>query len=127
MYNDENMLMTDLELVDEEAYEDAMQAAYEAMQEPEIVIADGATDAQREMIENINFVLNGNSHKLQEPIELDDDENGKFMCEEVVYREKQLYAQNYDVEQDCWNDLRLDGVLAESLEKLWGRLINEIF
>ena len=31
MYNDENMLMTDLELVDEQEWEDAMRDAYEAM------------------------------------------------------------------------------------------------
>lgn len=127
MYNDDNMLMTDLDLVDEQDYEDAMREAYEAMCEPDVDIPEDVSDEQREMIENINWVVNGCNRTLEKPLELIDDEDGTFVCEEIVYRERQLYAQNYDEAQDCWNELRLDGVSAESLKKLYLRLIDEIF
>ena len=127
MYNDDNMLMTDLDLVDEQDYEEAMRAAYEAMCEPDVDIPEGVSDEQREAIEDINWVVNRCSRTLEKPMELIDDEGGTFVCEEIVYRERQLYAQNYDEAQDCWNELRLDGVSAESLKKLYLRLIDEIF
>lgn len=129
MYNDDNMLMTDLELVDEQDYEDAMRDAYEAMcamEGPEIAISDNASEDQARLVNNINFVLNGCTHTLLEPIVLK-SEVDSIACETVIYRDKRIYAERYDKAGDYWEQLLLDTIVPEDLDKLYGQLINEIF
>ena len=126
MYNDENMLMTDLELVDEQDYEEAMQAAYDAMCEPEIVISDNASPEQVRLVNNINWLLNGCEHTLEKPLKLASRVD-TIMCEKVVYQNKELYAERYDMAGDYWERLLLETVISDDLEMLYGQLINEKF
>lgn len=126
MYNDENMLMTDLELVDEQEWEDAMRDAYEAMCEPDIVISDNASQEQERLVKDINWVLNGCEHKLESPIMLASNVD-TILCEKLVYQKKQLYAERYDMAGDYWERLLLKTVVSADLDKLYTQLINEIF
>jgi hypothetical protein len=129
MYNDENMLMTDLELVDEQEWEDAMRDAYEAMaamDAPEIVISDNASEEQVRLVNDINWLLNGCNHKLETPITL-----RSRVCsgvyESVIYDKKQLYVERYDKAGDYKVQLLLETVISDDLDRLYGQLINEMF
>lgn len=126
MYNDENMLMTDLELVDEQDYEEAMQAAYDAMCEPEIIISDNASPEQERLVNDINWLLNGCEHTLEKPLKLASKVD-TIMCEKVVYQNKELYAERYDMAGDYWERMLLETVISDDLEMLYGQLINEKF
>lgn len=126
MYNDENMLMTDLELVDEQEWEDAMRDAYEAMCEPEIVISDNASEEQVRLVNDINWLLNGCEHTLEKPLKLASKVD-TIMCEKVVYQNRELYAERYDMAGDYWERLLLETVISNDLEMLYGQLINEKF
>ena len=120
------MLMTDLELVDEQEWEDAMRDAYEAMCEPEIVISDNASEEQVRLVNDINWLLNGCEHTLEKPLKLASKVD-TIMCEKVVYQNRELYAERYDMAGDYWERLLLETVISDDLEMLYGQLINEKF
>lgn len=127
MYNDENMLMTDLELVDEQEWEDAMRDAYEAMakmEAPEIVISDNASEEQVRLVNDINWLLNGCDHTLEKPLKLA-SKVGTIMCEKVVYQNRNLYAERYDMAGDYCERMLLETVISDDLDMLYGQLINE--
>ena len=129
MYNDENMLMTDLELVDEQEWEDAMRDAYEtmvAMDAPEIVISDNASEEQVRLVNDINFLLNGCEHTLEKPLKLASKVD-TIMCEKVVYQHRELYVERYDMAGDYWERMLLEAVLYDDLDRLYKQLIDEIF
>ena len=153
-YNDENMLMIDLEEVDEQVWDDAMMSAFQetmsedadniedvedasyiedyesmmgAMQEPEIDVSGNASSRQEKLIRDINWVLNGCSHKLDHVVFIKCIDGGEMQCEKVLYRDGKLWAQEYDFDHDWWEQQNLVGVCEDSLEELYKILIEEIF
>lgn len=138
--NDDNMLMIDLEEVDEQAWDEAIDALkddedyiqgyesmLEAMQEPEIDVSGNASSRQEKLIRDINFVLNGSSHKLEHVVSIKCIDGGEMQCEKVLYRDGKLWAEEYDFDHDWWEHQNLVGVCEDSLDELCEILIEEIF
>lgn len=124
--NGENILMADLEQVDVQDYEKAYYNMIEAMSEPDIIISSNACEEQARLVNNINWALNGCEHKLEKPIIL--RSNVDFIeCESIIYRERKLYADRYDMTGDYWERLLLETITPDDLEKLYKQIIDEIF
>lgn len=139
-YNDDNMLMIDFDevseqdwddavdaLMDDDEYLDSYQKTLDAMHEPEIDVSGNASSRQEKLIRDINFVLNGSSHKLDCPVFIKCIDGGEMQCEKVLYRDGKLWAEEYDFDHDFWEQQNLVGVCEDSLEKLYEILIDEIF
>ena len=125
-----NSLIASQVQVDEQVDYEAMEAAYyamlEAMHEPDIIISSNASEEQARLVNDINWVLNGCEHKLEKPIIL--RSNVDFIeCERIIYRERKLYADRYDMKGDYWERILLDTIVVEDLYKLYKQLIDEIF
>lgn len=124
--NGENILMADLEQVDVQDYEKAYYDMIEAMSEPDIIISSNACEEQARLVNNINWVLNGCEHKFEKPIIL--RSNVDFIeCESIIYRERKLYADRYDMTGDYWERLLLETIIPDDLEKLYKQIIDETF
>lgn len=112
-------------------FHERMEEAEEAMTEPQIEISEDASDEQRELVEKINFALNGVSHAFKEPIRLDFMENGVFagsiLCECVCYALDTIVATKYNYYEDNWDFVRLDTIRPAALDALWAKIIDELY
>lgn len=141
----DNMLMPDFDEVDEQAWDEAIDALkedddymqeyeqmIEAMECPNIKFYEDTPEDVRLTIESINCMLNGNSHRLSGPIFMEVSrkvyKNGKTdRVEEVVYHEGKLWTQEYLKEYDCWERRCLEAYDKSALDKLLNAIINDLF
>lgn len=140
-YNDDNMLMVDLDEVDEQAWDEAVEALrddedyiseyeqmIEAMECPDIRFYEDTPEDVRLVIESINCILNRNDHKLSEPILMDVKRYGKAdRVEGVVYRDGKLWTQEYLKDVDCWEQRCLEAYEKSALDRLLNVIINDLF
>lgn len=144
-YNDDNMLMIDLEEVDEQAWDEAVDALmededyleeYQQMVEcyeaPVIRFETGTPDDVCWMIDSINFSLNRCNHKLSEPIMM---KVSHRVClaersdkvEEVVYHEHKLWAQEHLTDLDCPRRRCLEAYDADELGRLMKVIVDDLY
>ena len=151
-YNDDNMLMIDLEEVDEQVWDDAMKSAFEdmaedddnacyvedasyiedyeamveAMEGPTVEYEEGTPYEVAEKIETINAVLNGYSiSDLKVYIKVRNRLNGiELDIDEVCYVKNVLWATHWVEHEDAWEAMRLDVMDVDSLDRILDRVIE---
>lgn len=135
----DNMLMPDFDEVDEQAWDEAVDAVLEdasyiedyeamvdAMREPDIDTSGSISERQEELINGINFMLNGCNHKFEHVLFVKPIEGEEMQCERVLYRENRLWVEQYLYDEDCWEQQDLTGVTEDSLDDIYKMLIDEL-
>ena len=129
----ENLMQMVGEVEAEQSYEEEYAQMLKALEGPVLSYYEDTPEEVREIIESINCCLNGNSHKLGEPVTLRVSPkvyHGHEVfdrAEEIVYHEGKLWSQEYLIGLDCWERRCLEAYEKESLDMLLTCIINEIF
>lgn len=135
----DNMLMPDLDEIDEEAWNEAIDALKEdedyiqeyeamvkAMEGPTVEYEEGTPYEVAEKIETINAILNGYSiSDLKVYIKVRNRLNGIELCiDEVCYVKNVLWATHWVEHEDAWEAMRLDAMDVDSLDRILDRVIE---
>ena len=139
----DNMLMPDFDEVDEDAWDDAVDAlmdddeyldSYQEMLDamsdatPSLEFSDETPYDIVESVETVNVTLNGNDHKLHQVLRLRDRITGQENeCAEVVYFEGMIWAILCDDPANPYENMRLEDLDAPSLRKLSFALMDDIY
>ena len=135
----DNMLMPDFDEVDEQAWDEAVDAVLEdasyiedyeamvkAMEGPTVEYEEGTPYEVAEKIETINAVLNGYSiSDLKVYIKVRNRLNGiELDIDEVCYVKNVLWATHWVEHEDAWEAMRLDVMDVDSLDRILDRVIE---
>lgn len=113
------------DMVDEEFHQ-SMEKARKGMEAPQIQIYEGASVEQIQLISDINWLLNGANHTLEIPIVMVKENGFEFECSKIEYGTGMLWMVKCDA---CGNPdemCNIDRMSTESLDELYGQLIDEI-